>query len=687
MQSIPAVRSTILKACAACLLVSWPDQGVTADYTPEQLAEMNLEQLLGATVTSVARREEQLAQSPAAVQVITQEEIRRSGATNLAEVLRIVPGLEVARVDAHSWAISSRGFNGVFANKLLVLIDGRSVYTPLFSGVHWNTTDTLLEDIERIEVIRGPGAALWGANAVNGVINVITKKAAATQGTLVSGGIGTEERGFGEIRYGGRIGETIHYRVFGKYFDRGSSLLWNGETADDDWQMGRLGFRVDWDAPQSNFLTLQGDLYSGHQDQVYRRIEEREPFLPYMDHHTDAVSGGNILGRWTHTFSEGGEFVLQTYYDQSERNTATLGENRDSFDVDFQHRFGWGERQTIVWGGGYRRDSDELRSTFDVAFDPAGRTTDLFSAFLQDEITLVKKRVTLTLGSKLEHNDYSGFEIQPNARLLWTPTARHSVWASVSRAVRTPSRSDVDITVHSEPIVPRGALFAGFPPRIPPSPTIVTAFRGDHDFESEELIAYEAGYRLKVNERLSFDLAVFFNDYDQLRSISATDPALNLNTAPAEMTFTAANQLKGQTYGGEISTNLRVTDWWRLRADYSLLQMQLHLAGSSPEPYTDRAIEHSSPQNQFALRSWMDLPHGFECDAALRYVDALPALKVPAYFAVDVRLGWRPSKNVEISVVGQGLLDRHHREFAPSFLSSQYTEVETSVYGKVTLRF
>lgn len=687
MYSLPPARKFLFYACLAGVLFADPGQGGAAEYTPDQLAEMNLEQLLGATVTSVARREELLAQSPAAVHVISQEEIRRSGATSIPEVLRMVPGLEVGRVDAHNWAISSRGFNGVFANKLLVLIDGRSVYTSLFSGVNWDVQDTLLEDIERIEVIRGPGAALWGANAVNGVINVITKKAAATEGTLVSGGGGNEERAFGAIRYGGHIGDTIHYRVFGKYFDRASSHLAGGGDADDDWQTGRLGFRLDWDAPHSNLLTLQGDLYDETQDQVYRRLSAKAPFLPFSDHSADTASGGDILARWTHTFTSGGELALQTYYDRTERTSVTLDERQDTFDVDLQHRFGWGDRQTLVWGGGYRRTTDKLGGTFDVSFEPAERTRDLFSAFLQDEITLVKKRVVLTLGSKLEHNDYSGFEFQPSARLLWTPSERTSVWTSVSRAVRTPSRSEFDITVRSEPVIPRGALFAGFPPFVPASPTIVTALRGNSGFDSEELIAYEAGYRLKASERLSFDLAVFFNDYDQLRSLSPTNPALDLSKSPAEFTLTAANQMKGQTYGGEISANFRVTDWWRVRADYSLLQMQLHLAGSSPAAFDDRAIEHSSPQNQVALRSWMDLPRGFECDAALRYVDSLSGVHVPAYFGLDLRVGWRPSKNVEISVVGQGLLDRHHPEFTPSFISTQFTEVETSIYGKVTIRF
>lgn len=464
-------RPILASAIACCTFFSLSPTHA-ADYSPEQLADMNLEQLLGATVTSVARREEQLAQSPAAVQVITPEEVRRSGATSIPEVLRLVPGLQVGRVDSHNWAISSRGFNDLYANKLLVLIDGRSVYTPLFSGVYWDAQDVMLEDIERIEVIRGPGAALWGANAVNGVINVITKKTASTQGFLATVGGGNYERGFGAFRYGGKLGDSANFRVFGKYSDRGNSLSLGGGRAEDAWGMGRIGFRIDWDAPDSNLLTLQGDIYSGREDQLYRRLDPTRSFTPYFDHARDSLSGGNIIARWTHTVSQENEFTLQTYYDRTNLNSAVLGEKRDTFDIDFQHRFPLGERQTIVWGGGYRWTQDELRNSLEVAFAPDRRASNLFSAFVQDEITIARDLVTLTLGSKFEHNDYTGFEIQPNARLLWTPTEKTSVWTSVARAVRTPSRADHQVSLRAEPVTPRGALFRDLPLLLPRSTVI-----------------------------------------------------------------------------------------------------------------------------------------------------------------------------------------------------------------------
>ena len=656
---------------------------------PEQLADMKMEELLGATVTSVARREEQLAQSPAAVRVITNEEIRRSGATTIPELLRTVPGLQVAKVDSHDWAISSRGFNDVFANKLLVLIDGRSVYTPLFSGVYWEAQDLILEDVERVEVIRGPGASLWGSNAVNGVINVITKRAASTQGTLITGHGGTEDRAGGSIRYGGKVGDDFHFRIFGKYAAYDDSVLTTGERADDAWNVNRFGFRSDWNVTGNDLLTFQGDLYQERLHEAYDRIRPTSPYDSYVDHTLDHVSGGDLLARLTHTFSPSSEFVLQAYYDHTKRNVAPVNETRDTFDVDFQQRFSLGERQTVVLGGGYRRTTDEIGNTFDVSFLPDHRTTDLLSAFLQDEIVLIKNRLSLTLGTKVEHNDYTGTEWQPNGRIVWTPDDRQSIWASVSRAVRTPSRAEDDVVLRSQPVLPPGALYAGFPPYVPPSPGIVTTLRGRRNFDSEKLIAYETGYRVKVNDRVSLDLATFYNDYDDLRSVTANTPAVDFTKSPAELSFIGGNAMHGQTYGGEISANLRINDWWRMRADYTLLKMDLHVDGkdANTTQFGDRGVEKSSPQNQFQIHSWLDLPRRFEFDTTLRYVDSLPSVDVPAYLTVDIRVGWRPNKNLEFSIVGQNLLDNAHRESSPSFVGTQAGQVERSVYGKVTLRF
>jgi iron complex outermembrane recepter protein len=659
---------------------------LATDPPLEHLAEMSVEQLLNIKVTSVARRAETLAQSPAAITALTQEDIRRSGATSIPELLRLVPGLNVAKLESHVWAVSSRGFNDVYANKLLVLIDGRSVYTPLFSGVFWEVQDTMLEDIDRVEVIRGPGATLWGANAVNGVINIITKKAADTQGLLFSATAGTEDRAIGAFRFGGRISDQLHYRVYGKWLSRDNGSPVDGNEAIDEWEMARGGFRVDWSAPGGNFLTLQGDLYSGRLDELHRRLNPASPFTTYLDHSRDRVSGGNLLARWTHTFSDTSELSLQTYYDHTRHDSAIVDETRDTFDVDFQHRFALGGRQTIVWGAGYRVTGDEVRDTFDLDLEPNRRTTDLFSAFLQDEISVVDKRLTLTLGSKFEHNDYTGFEVQPSARLLWIPAERHTVWASVARAVRTPSRAEDDITLRQEPVYPRGALFPGLGP-IPPSPAAVTSVSGDRDFQSEKLIAYEAGYRVQLHDALSLDLAAFYNDYSELRSIEPGNPTVDFFSSPPAVRGVAGNKLGGETYGGELTINYQALPWWRLRGGYSLLFANLHRIDGGQDRSSETQIEGSSPQNQFLLRSSMDLTRNLEFDATLRYVDSLPSLNVDSYVAVDLRLGWRPKENVEFSIVAQNLFADQHQEFSPTTVATGTTGVETSVYGKITIRF
>ncbi len=665
---------------------AWALSSLTALAEPDSLADLSVEQLLDLKVTSVARREETVSHSPAAIYVITQEDIRRAGAQSIPEALRLAPGLDVAQVNAHTWAVSSRGFNGVFANKLLVLIDGRSVYTPLFSGVYWDAQDVLVEDIDRIEIIRGPGAALWGANAVNGVINITTKRVADTQGSLLTMGGGNEERAFTSYRFGGALGDELHYRIFGKVTGRDDSELRGGGAANDGWRMGRAGFRVDW-TPGQNTFTLQGEVYHGLEDAFYQRLRPRSPFASYDDYSVDHLSGGNVLGRWTHALSGGGEVVLQMYYDRTNRDTAVLGEWRDTFDVDFQHRFSFGERQTLVWGGGYRVTSDRVRNSFDLMLTPEARTTNLYSAFLQDEISVVKDRLGLTLGSKLEHNDFTGFEFQPSARLLWTPAQRHSAWVSVSRAVHTPSRVEDDFTIRQQPVLPPGALYAGFPPYVPASPAVLTSVSGDRRAVSQEVIAAEIGYRLEPVKRLSFDFALFYNDYEKIGSFEPDQPAIDLLSDPAHIGLHISNQAKGETYGGEVVANWQAADWWKWQANYSLLFTEIHTAGGGTDVFNEHSSEGSSPRHQAALRSSMDLPRGFEFDAGIRYVDALPALRVPSYVAFDLRVGWHLTDSMELSVVGKNLFDRRHSEFLPTNLGTGATEVERSIYGSFTIRF
>jgi iron complex outermembrane receptor protein len=602
------------------------------------LKSLSLEELFNIEVTSVSKKPERLSETPAAIHVVTDEDIRRSGALSLPEALRDIPGVEVARVDSRQYAITARGFNGSVANKLLVMIDGRSVYTPLFSGVFWDVQDTMLEDIDRIEVIRGPGATVWGANAVNGVINVITKSAEETQGLLLTAGGGNEEQGFGGVRYGGALGSNAFFRIYGKGFNRDDSALRNGRDAEDRFQSGQGGFRIDWKPSRDNLITFQGDGYGGSVDQSNQQ-------------HI-ALSGGNVLGRWTRTFSTASDLQVQAYYDRTYRDIPPIfAEKLDTYDLDARHRFGWGARQDIVWGLGYRATLDNVDNSAALAFLPAQRTRQVVSGFVQDEIKLVPDRLHFTLGTKLEHNDWTGFEYEPSGRLAWTPATNQTLWAAASRAVRTPSRIDRDFFVPGSP------------------PFFVLA--GGPGFGSEKLYAFELGYNTQPTPKVTASVATFYNIYDELRSLETTTPPI------------IANGLEGESYGVELETTYQLLNWWRLNAGYTFFVLQLHTKPGSTDT-TQELQEGDSPQQQAFFKSRMDLPGRIELDCTIRYVDRLQHQGIPQYVALDVHLGWRPTKNVELAVVGQNLLDPQHPEFG---LPPTRKEIERSVYGKVTCRF
>jgi iron complex outermembrane receptor protein len=601
-----------------------------------ELKQLSLEALLNQDVTIVTRRPEKLSASPSAVQVITGEDIHRSGATSLPEALRLASNLQVAQVNSHDWAISARGFNNTLANKLLVMIDGRSVYTPLDAGVFWDVQNVLLEDIDRIEVVSGPGGALWGANAVNGVINIVTKSAKDTQGLLIEGGAGSFLQDFGAVRYGGSNGTNLFYRVYAQRFDRNSAVFPNGNDARDSWDMSQGGLRVDWLPSEVNTLTVQGDIYSGSETTVPANT---------------SLDGQNIIGRWSHTISDTSDLTLQAYFDRTWRRVPNLfAEDLKTYDFDFQFRFGLGQRQSITWGAGYRLMQDAVENSAAIAFIPPHRNMQLFSGFIQDEITLVPDHLQLTLGTKLEHNDFSGFEFQPSVRLAWTPAERHTIWAAVSRAVRSPSRIDSDVEL----------------PGAPPFQVV-----GNKDFDSETVLAYEAGYRVRPMDPLTLSLASFYNDYDHLRSINALTPT----------NFIIANGFQGQTWGFEFSGTYQLTDWWRLRAGYTYLNKLLW----SHRPAVNPSVrEGNDPENRFRIQSVMNLPAHFQLDLIGRYVDILANPHVPSYFSFDARLAWWWKDNLEISIVGQNLLDNQHPEFGAA---ATREEIPRSVFGKVAWWF
>ncbi len=641
---------------------------------------MSLEQLMNLDVTSVSKEPEPYKDAPAAIEVITSDEIRRSGASSIPEALRLADNLDVAQVSSSSWDISARGFNSSIADKLLVMIDGRSIYTPLFAGVIWGNQDYLLGDIDRIEVVSGPGGTLWGANAVNGVINITTKSAKDTQGLYVEAGGGSQLEDFTAVRYGGTLASNVYYRVYAKYFDEGAQVFADGTSAHDSWNHAQAGFRIDSEASAENPITLQGDIYTGRTDSV--------PGGEGNPQDEGSTLGGNVLGRWTHIFSDENELSLQTYYDRTHvevpfQNAAPvapfpplfpaspaipggiLQDSLDTFDVDFQDRFQLGERNHIVWGLGYRYTHDVVDNTPLVAFLPPTLDRNLYSAFIQDEIKLLEK-VHLTLGSKVEHNDYTGFEYEPSARLQWNVTDKQMFWGAVSRSVRMPARFDRDL--------------------YEPGPQYLYIFHvnGNSTFESETVIAYELGYRAQITPKFSGSLSAFYNDYNHLRSETQN---LNLVSPDSLIDVSIQNNLEGHTYGIELSADYQLLDWWRLHAGYDLLKENIHVKPGTTD--VDNALgETADPENQVFLRSSMDLPGHTELDANARWIDTVhnniggtPGM-LPAYFELDMRLGWHITKNLEVSVVGQNLLQDQHAE--AGYPSTQQEQIARAVYGKVS---
>jgi iron complex outermembrane receptor protein len=616
----------------------------------DKLQNLSLEELMNIQVTSVSKRPEKLTEVASAIQVITSEDIRRSGVTTLPEALRLAQNLQVAKVNASQWAISARGFNNVIASKLLVMIDGRAVYTPLYAGVFWDVQNVMLEDVDRIEVISGPGGALWGANAVNGVINIITKSSKQTQGIFAEAGSGNLKPWFANVRYGGKVGSTFNYRIYGTAFKEGSTLLAKSPKPDstdakDEWSIGQAGFRLDWQPGEKNTITLQSDFYDGYPN-------------PGGGVAGGVVAiGGNMLARWTHTISERSDFCIQTYYDNTWRDFRNgFTENLKTYDLDAQYRFQLGNRQEVIWGANVRLMDHKTESLPLFYFDPERKTLHIYSSFIQDKITLIKERLHFTLGCKFEHNAYTGMAYSPSARLAWTLKKTNTIWGSVSRAVRTPSRIEEDFHL---------LLFANFP-----------VLEGTPLFEPEMVLAYELGWRLHPVQKFSFAISTFYNDYDDLRS---AEPGKVLNTYP----ITIGNGVKGHAYGVELSGSYQLLKWWSLKGGYTFLEKKLVIEPDSKD-LNKGTNESDDPNNQFLIQSMFDFPRGIEAGFVFRYVDVLTNRYVPSYMSLDVQLGWKITKWLQLSVVGQNLLDKEHPEFIPSSPSPRL--IARSFYGKVTFR-
>ena len=623
-------------------------------------------------VTSVSKQEQKVSRTAAAIFVITSEDIRRSGATNIPDLLRMVPGVDVAQINANTWAVSIRGFNTRFSDKLLVMVDGRSVYTPTFGGVYWDVVDLPLEDIERIEVIRGPGGSVWGANAVNGVINIITKAAAETKGAMVVAGGGNTDEGFATLQYGGSLGAKTDFRVYTKYFNQDHNPGLSGPDGGDGWGVLRGGFRADVVFSSKDNLTIQGDLYRGEAGQA-------EPYLASVTSPLELVaigvnvSGGFVQGIWNHTFSARSGTSLQVSYQQYKRNDLIL-ENRGTVDIDFQNHFLWGERQNIIWGLDYRNSRTTTVGTLAASLNPADLTTQLFSSFIQDEFALIHDRLYLTVGTKLEHDYYNGFSLMPSGRVVWTPSDHQTLWAAVSRAARTPSAIDASVRYNFGGFIGAGG-----------TPTLIS-FIGNPNVKNEDLLAYEAGYRTMLSDRVSVDLAAYYNSYTNQDTVEPTTPFIEDTPAPPHLDVpeTYENLMYGETQGLEIFANWKVLDRWTLSPGYAFEQIHMHLEPESQDTTSVSAAEGSSPVHSAQLRSHVVLPRNLGWDTSLFFTDRIADPVIPAYTRLDTGLTWQWKKGVVFSLVGQNLLKDRHLEYDDLYSSTATTLVKRSVYAKVT---
>ena len=660
---------------ALCML----PQLALGDAAPVYLGELSLEELSNLQVTTASRKAQRFNDTAAAIFVITNEDIRRSGATSIPEVLRMVPGIQVAQIGTDSWAVTARGFGSRYANKLLVQIDGRSIYSALFSGVLWEAQDPVLEDIERIEVIRGPGAALWGANAVNGIINIITKKAGDTQGTLVQVGAGNREKGFATLRYGGEAGSDTRYRVYAKGYERAESVDMSGTGVGDDSRAQHAGFRLDRRIDAGDLFMLSGGAYEAHSLDPIIQPSLLPPYSAVTPN-AETNRGLYLLSRYNHTLQDGSTATLQAYAESIGLVAPYITERWDNYDLDFQHRLLLGSRHDFIWGLSYRMSRDEITTPESfLQILPEREDFQIMSAFVHDEIALVPERLRLIAGTKLEHNSYTGLEPQPNLRLLWTPDLAHSVWAAWSRAVRTPSRSDRRATADVQVFPPFSADNPG------PLPVLLHFEAGSRP-GSEKLTAFELGYRAQFGPRLAVDLAAFANHYTEL--IASTAGATQVQSAPVpyvQQMYTADNGLSGHTRGLEASLDWRPQDRWRLQTSYTLLRMDFPTASADQvRNVAAQRLMDQSPRSQLSLRSMLDLAPGHQLDLWLRHISRVAFGDVPAYTALDVRYGWRPTKNFELSLVGQNLLDRRHPEFMLDLLAQPLLQVERSVFLQAT---
>jgi iron complex outermembrane recepter protein len=667
LYTLSLLSCVTVPAVYACTLGE-PDQLKNARVL-KQLIDLPLEQLFEQSTTTASRKDRYVGDTAAAVFVITEEDIRRSGAVSLDEVLRMAPGVSVTRFNQFYSHVAVRGF-GEAADKLLVLVDGRSIYVPQKSQVLWFAQVMPLDNIARIEIVRGPGGTLWGSNAVNGVINIITKHAEQTLSGRLAAGVGDNVNSV-SLRYGDSLSEDSCYRVHLRKIAKGPSrALDRSGEANDDSSFYHGGFRIDRESILPDIFSIQGNFYRGTLSEGWLDPDSKD-------------SGANLLARWQREYHNGG-WQVQAYYDQVKRDLFQVQQYRaDTFDLDFQQRRPVGTGHEVIWGASYRHihqrtQADDYQTTLVVSYDPASRRDQLFSLFAQDEITLRDERVFLTLGAKLEHNDYSGLEWQPNIRLLWHINAAHTFWSAISRAVRVPNFTDHDVNYYKR-IDKQGLILSG---------------PGNPDFQAENVIAYEAGIRGKY-EKLSWDAAFYFNRYDKLYMLAHNDPYMEDNFLVLPLYI--ANALDGEMFGAELAMSWHGV-WtkqkpWKLQLAYTVQKMQLHTKTGYPAALFSFAEgqEGSDPRQQISLRSSWNLSQNWDLDAWLRVSSGLPTYGQASYTNLDMRLSWLVLKNLEVALVGKNLLNASHREagYLESVASPAggATELERSMHVKLDLRW
>lgn len=665
MRVILPGRKLVFICSVAALVLCFAVRALAQEKAAD-LANDSLEDLMNIKVTSVSKNEEKLSRTAAAAFVITQDDIRRSAANNIPDLLRMVPGMDVAQIDANTWAISARGLNGRFSNELLVLVDGRTVYTPTFGGVFWDVLDVPLEDIDRIEVIRGPGGSVWGSNAVNGVINIITKKSGDTPGAMLEAGGGNAGQSFETLQYGGRLKGT-DFRAFEKYLNYGSSPGLSGQDGADGWHVLRGGFRSDTTLTSRDTLTFEGDLYSGREGLT----TAFQPIGTQVN-----LSGGFLQGIWNRAYSPRSDMALQVSYDQYERDDL-LREDRKTFDLNFQDHFRWSERHDLTWGFEYRRSASSAPGSFFVSFVPSNVTMQLFSSFLQDEIAILPDRLYLTIGTKLEDNHYTGFAAMPSIRVAFVPGPNRTIWAALSRVDRTPAETDTGLRVNLEALPPSGGL------------PVFLRLMGNPHFQDELSTTYEAGFRTEVANRLTLDFGAYYGDYGDQQTTEPATPFFENSPPPPHIVapLIYENLMKGETHGLEISAEWKPAARWTLSPGYAFEQIHMHPSPSSQDTTLASEAEGSSPVHSAQLRSSIVLWRNVNWDASAYFVDRLTDPDTPSYTRVDTQLSFPFGERGVLSLVGQNLLHDHHQEFADSTGSVISTLVKRSVYAKLTWKF